>query len=187
MEQVLRGLHWKTLQVYLDDIIVISPDFSTHISRLREVFERLRGASLKLKPSKCTLLQPEVKYLGHIVSRNGVATDPKKVRAVKDWVTPQDLAGLRAFLGLVGYHRQYIPDFAGVAQPLNRLTAKGVTWQWTSVEQRAFDCLKSRLLEAPILTYPDPTLEYILDTDASDQNVGAVLSQVQEGREVVVA
>jgi len=97
------------------------------------------------------------------------------------------LTGLRAFLGLVGYYRQYIPDFAGVAQPLNRLTAKGVTWQWTPVEQRASDCLKSRLLEDPILAYPDPALEYVLDMNASDQNVGAVLSQVQEGREVVVA
>jgi len=187
MEQVLSGLHWKTLLVYLDDIVVISPDFPTHVSRLREVFERLRGAGLKLKLSKCTLLQPEVKYLGHIVGRHSVATNPKKVRAIKDWVTPQDLTGLQAFLGLVGYYRQYIPDFAGVAQPLNRLTAKGVTWQWTPIEQRVFECLKGRLLEAPNLAYPDPNLEYILDTDASDQNVGAVLSQVQEGREVVVA
>jgi len=187
MEQVLSGLHWKTLLVYYDDVIVISPDFPTHVSHLREVFERLRGASLKLKPSKCALLQPEVKYLGHIVGHHGVATDPEKVRAVEDWVTPQDLTELRAFLGLVGYDRQYIPDFAGVAKPLNQLTAKGVTWQWTSVEQRAFDCLKGCLLEAPILAYPDPALEYILDTDASDQNVGAVLSQVQEDREVVVA
>jgi len=93
----------------------------------------------------------------------------------------QDLTGLRAFLGLVGYYRQYIPDFAGVAQSLNRLTTNGVTWQWTSVQQRVFGCLKGRLLEAPILAYPDPALEYILDTDTSDQNVGAVLSQVQEG------
>jgi len=107
---------------------VISPDFPTLVSRLREVFERLRGAGLKLKPSKCALLQPEVKYLRHIVGCHGVATDPEKVRAVEDWVTPQDLTGLRAFLGLVGYYRQYIPDFAGVAQPLNRLTAKEMTW-----------------------------------------------------------
>jgi len=89
MEQVLSGLHRKTLLVYLDDVIVISPDFQTHGSRLREVFERLRGAGLKLKPSKCALLQPEVKYLGHIIGRHGVATDPEKVRAVEAWVTPR--------------------------------------------------------------------------------------------------
>jgi len=83
MEQVLSGLHWKTLLIYLDDVIVIFPGFQTYVSCLREVFERLRGAGLKLKPSKCTL-QPEVKYLGHVVGRNGVATDPEKVRAIKD-------------------------------------------------------------------------------------------------------
>jgi len=187
MEQVLSGLHWKTLLVYLDDVIVVSPDFETLVSHLRKVFKRLRGAGLKLKLFKCALLQLEVKYLGHVVGRNGVATDPEKVRAIEDWVTPQDMTGLWAFLGLVGYYRQYIPDFARIAQPLNRLTAKGVTWQWTPVEQQAFDRLKGCLLTTPILAYPDPTLEYIFDTDASDQNVGAVLPQVQEGQEVVVA
>jgi len=142
MEQVLSGLHWKTLLIYLDDVIAISPDFTTHVSRLREVFDRLRATGLKLKPSNCALLQQEVTYLGHVVSRDGVATDPEKVQAVKEWAIPRDLSELRAFLGLVGYYRQYIPGFAGVAQPLNRLTAKGVRWQWTQEEQQAFDHLK---------------------------------------------
>jgi len=115
---------------------------------------------------------------------NGIATDPEKVRAIEDWVTPQDLTGLRAFLGLVGYYRQYIPAFAGIAHPLIWLTAKRVTRQWSSVKQAAFDRLKGCLLAAPVLAYPDPALEYIFDifdTDASHQNLGAVLSQVQEG------
>jgi len=150
------------------------------------VFDRLRAASLKLKPSKCALLQ-EVKYLSHVVGRGGVATDPEKVRAVRDWAVPVDLPELWAFLGLVGYYRQYIQDFAGIAQPLNRLAAKGVRWQWTHAEQQAFDHLKDRLVEAPILAYPDPAREYILDTDASNYHFGTVLSQVQDGREVVVA
>jgi len=187
MEQVLSSLHWKTLLNYLNDVIVISPDFHTHVSRLREVFDRLRAAGLKLKPSKCALLQHEVKYLGHVDGRDGVATDPEKVRAVRDWAVPADLPELRAFLRLVGYYRQYIPDFAGIAQPLNRLTANGVRWQWTQAEQQAFSHLKDRLVEAPILAHPDPAKEYILDTDASNHNVGAVLFQVQDGHEVVVA
>jgi len=187
MEQVLSGLLWKTLFIYLDDVIVISPDFDTHVSRLREVFDRLQAAGLKLKPSKCALLQQAVKYLGHVVGRDGVTTDPEKVRAVRDWAIPVDLLELRAFLGLVGYYRQYIPDFAGIAQPLNRLTAKGVRWQWMHTEQQAFSHLKDCLVKAPILVYPDPAKEYILDTDASNHNMGAVLSQVQDGREVVVA
>jgi len=126
MEQALSGLHWKTLLIYLDDVIVIYPDFDTHVNRLREVFDRLRAAGLKLKPSKCMLLQQEVKYLSHVVGRDGVATNPEKVRAVRDWAVPVDLLELRAFLGLVGYYRQYILNFTGIAQPLNRLTAKRV-------------------------------------------------------------
>jgi len=85
-------------------VIVISPDFSTHVSRLREVFDRLRAAGLKLKPSKCALLQPEVTYLGHVVGRDGVAIDPEKVQAVKEWAVPRDLPELCAFPGLVGYY-----------------------------------------------------------------------------------
>jgi len=89
MEQVVSWVQWKTLLIYLDDNIVISPDFKTHVSRVREVFEGLKGASLKLKPSKCTLLQPQVKYLRHVVGRNSVATDPEKVRAIEDRLPPR--------------------------------------------------------------------------------------------------
>jgi len=80
-----------TLLIYLDDIIVISPDFVTHVSHLREVFDRLRITGLKLKPSKCTLLQPEVNYLGHVVGRDGIATDPEKIQAVEEWTVPRPL------------------------------------------------------------------------------------------------
>jgi len=123
------------------------------------VFDKLQAAGLKLKPSKCTLLQQEVKYLGHVVGQTGVATDPEKVRAVRDWAVAVYFPELRAFLGLVRYYRQYVPNFAGIAQPLNWLTAKGVRWQWTQTEQQVFDHLKDRLVEAPILAYPDPAKE----------------------------
>jgi len=89
MEQFLNRLHWKTLLIYFDDVIVISPDLKTHVNHLREVFERLRGASLKLKPSNCALLQPKVKYLSHVVGLDRVATDPKKVWTMEDWATPR--------------------------------------------------------------------------------------------------
>jgi len=125
--------------------------------------------------------------VGHVVGRDRVATNLEKVRAVRDLAVPVHLPELRAFLGLVGYYRQYIPDFPGIAQPLNWLTAKGVRWQLIQAEQKAFDHLMDRLVEAPILAYPDPAKEYIFDTDASNHNVGAVLSQVRDGREVVVA
>jgi hypothetical protein len=88
METVLAGLHWKTLLLYLDDIIVIGPDFATHLARLEQVLQRLGTAGLKLKPSKCELLQKEVKFLGHVVGADGVSTDPAKVEAVEKWVIP---------------------------------------------------------------------------------------------------
>jgi len=112
------------------------------------------------------------------VGRNGVATNPDKVCAVEDCVTLQDLTELQSLLGPIWYYQQYIPDSAGIAQPLNQLTAKGVQWQWTLIEQQAFDHLKGCLMRALVLAYPDLAWEYILDTDTSDHNVGAVVSQV---------
>lgn len=137
MESVLRGLHWKTLLLYLDDIIVMAPDFQTHIQRLEEVIGRLRRAGLKLKPSKCELLQKQVNYLGHIVSEAGIATDPAKVQDVMDWPAPTEISELRAFLGTVGYYRQYIPNFATLAAPLTRLTGN-IDWCWDHEQQKAF-------------------------------------------------
>jgi hypothetical protein len=142
MEQVLQGLHWKTLLLYLDDIIVISPDFATHISRLEEVLLRLQKAGLKLKPSKCELFQDKVNYLGHVVSSQGIATDPKKVEAVKEWPIPKNIKELQAFLGLAGYYRQYIQDYATIAKPLTLLTGKNMKWEWNEETNVAFRSLK---------------------------------------------
>ena len=113
--------------MYLDDIIVIGPDFDTHMSQLEKVLKRLQQAKLKLKPSKCELLSPEVRYLGHMCATT-VATDPEKVAAVKDWLRPQEIKQLQAFLETVGYYRQYISGFATVVQPLHRLTSKEADW-----------------------------------------------------------
>jgi len=127
---------------------------------------------VQLKSLKSALLQPKVKYLGHVVGRDEVGTDPDKVHAVDNRVAPRDLTGLQAFLRLVRYYW---------------LTAERVYWQQTHAEQQAFDHSKGCLVWAPILAYRDPTKEYILYTDASNHNAGAVLSQVQDGQEVVIA
>ena len=187
MEKVLHGLHWKTLLLYLDDIIIIAPDFQTHLERLEDVLKRLQGAGLKLKPEKCELLQEKVKYLGHVVSKEGVATDPDKVADIKKWHPPRTLKELQAFLGTAGYYRQYLKDYATSAKPLTRLTTKETPWEWDAAAQEAFETLKEGLVTAPVLGYPDPAIKYILDTDASAVGVGAVLSQIQEGNERVIA
>ena len=129
-EKVLLGLQRKSLLLYLDDVIVFSSDFHTHLQCLQVVLQRFRGANFKLKPSKCELLQKEVRYLGHIVSNEVVKTDPEKVKAVVEWKTPKCTPEVRSFAGFVGYHRRFCPDYATVAKPLNRLTAKGVDLRW---------------------------------------------------------
>ena len=149
--------------------------------------ERLKQAELKLKPSKCELSKRRVKYLGHIVSSQGVATGPEKVEAIKHWPSPGNLKDLQAFLGTAGYYRQYLENFATDAKPLTHLTSKGVPWNWDEDCQAAFHTLQQGLISAPVLGYPDPRLEYILDTDASAFGAGAVLSQIQEGKERVIA
>lgn len=187
MERVLEGLQWKAALVYLDDVLVFGSTFEEELDRLKEVLHRLRAANLKLSPKKCTFFQHEVPFLGHVVGRDGVRTDPQKVTAVADWPVPNDLAGLRSFLGLCSYYRRFVPGFATVAAPLHQLTRKGARFQWGEACQRAFETLKQALVEAPVLPYPDPSLPYLLDTDASAEGVGAVLSQVKEGKEWVVA
>ena len=187
MEKVLSGLQWETLLVYLDDVIVFGKTVNDEMKRLRQVFERLRKAGLKLKPSKCNLFQRSVTYLGHVVSAEGVTTDPAKVRAVSDWPTPKCVRDVRSFLGLASYYRRFIRGFATIASPLHSLTSKSKDFVWNEACQDAFKRLKEALLEAPVLVYPLPDDEFILDTDASNEGIGAVLSQVHDGVERVVA
>ncbi|KAL5477031.1 hypothetical protein EMCRGX_G023770 [Ephydatia muelleri] len=187
MEQVLAGLHWSTCLVYIDDIIVFSRTVADHLDQLRDVFTRLKNAGLTLKPSKCHLLQMEVRYLGHVVSGKGIQTDPEKVRSVFDWPIPLNQKDLKRFLGLASYYRCFAEGFAQVAAPLNALTNKGKEWMWTADCTHAFLELKKRLVLTPVLVMPQFTQEFILDTDTSGEGLGAVLSQVIEGEEKVVA
>ena len=187
MEKVLDGIQWKTALVYLDDVIVYGSTFQEELQRLEEVLERFRRANLKLSPKKCALFQSEVQYLGHIVGREGVRTDPAKVAAVRDWPTPANLRELRSFLGLATYYRRFVKQFSQIAAPLHELTKKGLRWHWTPECEEAFKELKQALIAAPVLPYPDPSIPYILDTDASQEGLGAVLSQVKNGQEKVVS
>src|SRR6218665_441189 len=186
MNLILAGLNYDICLVYLDDIIVFSRDIDTHMQRLEMVFRRLQEYNLKLKPSKCHLLQKRVVFLGHVLSEGGVATDPSKIKAVEDWVVPKNLRQVRSFIGLCSYYRRFIHDFAVVAQPLHFLTRKNVPFRWTVECQEAFEELKRRLVSSPILALPSDEGQYILDTDASAYAIGAVLSQMQEGQEKVI-
>ena len=187
MERVLDGLNWKASLVYLDDVIVLGKTFKEQFSHLEAVFKRLLDVGLKLNPKKCNLFQRQVKYLGHVVSHDGIAADADKTRAVEDWPVPRDQHQLRSFLGLCTYYRRFVRDFALIAAPLHQLTKKGQPFKWSEECQEAFIKLKQHLVTAPILAYPNATDSFVLDTDASSCSIGGVLSQVQEGQEHVIA
>lgn len=188
MQEVFRGLHWQFVLIYLDDIIVFSNTFDEHLIHLRDVLNRLRTVGLKLQAKKCTFGSKQVKYLGHIVSADGIATDHDKVQIIRDYKIPAKVSEVRSFLGLVGYYRKFIKDFSKIAEPLTNLTRKDVPFVWTEDCKQAFELLKQKLLEPPILAYPqfDGT-PFILQTDASLKGLGFVLAQVQGGKEKVIS
>ena len=120
MESCLGELHLNWCIIYLDDIIVFSRTSERHLHRLKAVFEKLRAAGLKLKPSKCEFFKQEIKYLGHVVSAEGVSTDPDKIKSVTEWPQPTTVTEVRSFLGFGSYYRRFIPNFSKIAKPLNK-------------------------------------------------------------------
>ena len=132
MDLALSRLHYEVLLVYLDDIIVFSSDLEEHFRRMELLFQRLAAARLKLKPSKCHLLQREVLFLGHRVNGQGISTD-REINLVDGWPTPRNLRELRSFLGLCTYYRKYVRDFARTTEPLHALTRQGRKYEWTGV------------------------------------------------------
>ena len=187
MEHVMAGLQWDRCLVYLDDIVVAGKTVDETITNFEKVLARLQAAGLKLKPSKCTLFARSVRYLGHIVSSEGISCDPEKIVSVKEWPRPRNVSDVRSFCGLAGYYREHIDSFSKIAEPLFRLTRKAVRFKWSDDCQLAFEKLKEALTSAPVLAYPDPDKDYILDTDASQFGMGGVLSQLHDGHERVVA
>ena len=196
MESCLGELHLNWCIIYLDDIIVFSRTPEEHIHRLRAVFEKLKAAGLKLKPSKCDFFKKEIKYLGHVVSKQGVSSDPDKIKAVTEWPQPTTVTEVRSFLGFVSYYRRFIPNFSKVAKPLNQLLQnlegspsqkKKFKVQWGPEQQEAFEALQRLCTESPVLAYADFKAPFILHTDASGEGLGAVSYQVQEGRQRVIA
>ena len=186
MEGVLGDIQWTNCLVYLDDIIAFGSSFEVALNNLRMVFDRLRGANLKLKPKKCHLFEDEVEYLGHLVSEDGIKPCPSKVEAIKSWPVPKTLQDVRSFLGLASYYRKFIPNFSNSAGPLVHLTRKGVPFEWGSKQVEGFEALKEALISDTVLAYPKRDGLFTLDTDASLYGMGAVLSQNQNGEEKVI-
>jgi len=187
MDLVLCGLTYESVLVYLDDVICYSCNFQTHVQRLRDVFERLRKANLKLHPGKCCLFQRRVAFLGHVISEAGIEVQADKISTVRDWPTPHNLSEIRSFIGLCSYYRRFIDRFADLAAPLHELQRKGILFVWTVEQDRASAQLKEALASAPVLGMPRDEGTFFLDSDSSDVGLGSVLSQFQDGREVVIS
>ena len=139
---------------------------------------RLRETGLKLEPEKCKYLQPNLEYVGHIVTADGVKPNPAKITAVKGFKVPKCLKDIESFLGLAGYYRKFLKNFSHLAKPLTELTKKGNPFKWTSKHQKAFNQLKTSLCTSPVLSYPDYKKEFLLTTDALNLGLGAVLTIV---------
>lgn len=187
MELVLRRLQWVTLLIYLDDVIITGKTFKEHLNNLGEVLSRFRKFGLKLKPTKCSLFREEVLFLGHVVGKDGVRANPSLVQDVEKWPVPQNLKELQAFLGLTNYYRRFVQGYADIARSLHNLTRKGVTYHWKAEQEVAFGALKKALTTTPILAYPLAEGRMILDTDAANFSIGAVLSQEQGQVERVIS
>ena len=177
MSIVLRGQEDFAL-AYLDDILIFSNTVEDHLNHIDAVFNSLREHNLKLKPAKCEFFKKETQYLGFKVSERGIQPDFDKVRAIKSVSIPTTVRQVRAFIGMTSYYRRFIRNFSDIAEPLINLTRKYARFQWDDDCQAAFDSLKMKLADMVILAYPDPNKEYRLYTDASDQSIGACLSQL---------
>lgn len=166
----------KYVLVFMDDILVYSKDLHSHIKHLDTVLGILRHNQLFAKLSKCSFAQQQLEYLGHIISVQGVATDPEKTAAMANWPQPTTVTELRGFLGLTGYYRKFVKNYGLIAKPLTNLLKKQ-SFQWSPAANVAFQELKQAMITTPVLTLPDFSKQFCIETDACANGIGAVLSQ----------
>ncbi|KAI7808450.1 Pol polyprotein [Triplophysa rosa] len=171
--------------VYMDDILIFSPSLQEHSQHVREVLQRLLENQLFIKAEKCKFHADTVSFLGHVLSPRGIEPDSSKIKAVDEWPVPDSRKALQRFLGFANFYRRFIRGFGQIAAPLTALTSTKVLFRWNPQAQVAFDNLKSRFVSAPVLCFPDPERQFIVEVDDSDVGIGAVLSQRSCGDEKV--
>ena len=167
----------KFVQVYMDDILIFSKTKEEHLIHVRMVLETLKHHRLYAKASKCQFGRTSVAFLGHVISERGVAMDPRKVAAIRDWARPTSCTEVRRFVGLANYYRRFVRQFSSLAAPLTSLCSPLATFRWTDTEQQSFEALRAALMSAPVLRVWDPGLPTRLTTDASELAVSGMLEQ----------
>ncbi|XP_016173185.1 uncharacterized protein LOC107615654 [Arachis ipaensis] len=167
----------KFVVVFINDILIYSKTEEELVKHLRIVLQILKERKLYEKLSKCEFWKDEVKFLGHVVSKQGIAVDPSKVEAVMEWGRPASVTEIRSFLGLAGYYRRFIKGFSQIALPLTRLTPKDASFVWTSECEEIFQALKQNLTTTPVLVLPEPNEPFEVYCDASLKGMGCVLMQ----------
>ena len=177
MNRVFKDYLEKFMIVFIDDILVYSQSETEHEQHLRLVLQRLKEHKLYAKFSKCEFWLPQVTFLGHIVSKEGILVDPSKIEAVRDWPRPSSVPELRSFLGLEGYYRRFVEGFSRIATPLTELTRKKTKYVWTDRCENSFKELKRRLITAPVLSLPTDNEKFVVYCDASRQGLGCVFMQ----------
>lgn len=179
MNSVFHPYLRKFVLVFFDDILIYSPSMELHLQHLEIVFKLLEHNHLLAKLSKCEFGVEKVAYLGHVLSKEGVATDPEKIEAMVNWPFPKTIKGLRGFLGLTGYYRRFIKGYGLICKPLTEML-KREHFNWTSEARNAFTRLKQLMTEAPVLALPDFSKTFIVECDASGGGIGAVLMHEQK-------
>ena len=167
------------VMAYIDDIVIATETVEDHMARLREVFECLREAGFKMRVAECDFMKSEIKYLGRVVSAEGVKPDPKAVAKLRDWEIPRNKTEMQSFLGFANYYREFIPWHAKLVAPLHAVTGLNATFAWGPEQQKAFNEIKKALIEATALAQPDSEGEFVLDTDASAVAISGILHQWQ--------
>lgn len=186
-DTIFQGMKLSEVLVYLDDIVVFSPIFKERLVSLEKVFQRLRQTKLTLKTSKCFFGQTKIKLLGHVVGRDGIATDNSKIEAIKNFPEPTSVKKIQSFLGLCNFYRKFIMNFSLFARPLFEVTSKATKFCWGKEQQEAFNLLKEKLTTAPVLAHYNPHKGCELRTDASGEDIGAILLQEKDAEKHPVA
>jgi hypothetical protein len=182
MNNVLNKYLDKFVPVFIDDILIYSKTKEEHEEHLRLVLQVLREHQLYAKYNKCDFFQRQIQYLGHVILEDGVAVDPKNIKAIMDWPTPRNVSEVRSFMGLVGYYRRFIKGFSKIGHPITSLQRKGVKFVWSTECETNFQQLKHLLTNAPVLKIADPEKDFLVCTDACKEGLGGVL--MQEGHVV---